>query len=170
MTLGACPREHELKNILNRGQWPHACPPEMQAHLAACKPCGDLVLVVQAFRSERAHASASARLESPGVLWWRAQLRRRNAAIQRLQRPLLGAQIFSVALTLVAATVFLVWQSTHGLDWFAWLASMPRSLHFEALLPTALQNPIGATALILGLLAAVAALSGALAYTSSEKR
>ncbi len=167
MTFRTCTRETEIKSLLARGHWPAAATPDLRSHADTCAACGQLVLLTQAFRSDRAQAAATARLEAPGVLWWRAQLRRRNAAIERLQRPLIGAQIFAVALSLIAAVVFLAWQSKQGL---AWLADLPRALHFEALLPEPLQTPLGLTALVVAVLALIAVLSGALAYATSEKR
>lgn len=167
MTFRTCIRETEIKSLLARGHWPAAATPDLLSHAGICAACGQLVLLTQAFRSDRAQASATARLEAPGVLWWRTQLRRRNTAIERLQRPLIGAQIFAVALSLIAAVVFLAWQSKQGL---AWLTDLPRALHFEALLPEPLQTPLGLTALVVAVLALIALLSGALAYATSEKR
>jgi hypothetical protein len=167
VSFRTCTREPEIKGLLARGHWPAAATPDLRAHAATCSACAQLVLLTQAFSSDRAQASATARLEAPGVLWWRAQLRRRNTAIERLQRPLIGAQIFAVALSLVAAVVFLAGQSKQGL---AWLTDLPRALHFEALLPEPLQTPLGLTALVVVVLAVIALLSGALAYATSEKR
>lgn len=165
MTLRTCTRERELAALLENGHWPHACPADLAQHVAACSVCRSLVAVTQAFHRERVAASAEPRLESPGVLWWRAQLRRRNAAMERLSRPLLGAQIFAVFVVLVAAGAFLVTQVRQG----AWLVDLPRALHFEALLPPALQNSPGA-GLALVLLMLLAALAGGIAlYFASDR-
>ena len=165
--MTACSREPEIRSLLDRGHWPAAASSELTTHAASCTRCAQLILLTQAFRADRARAAALPHLESPGVLWWRAQLRRRNAALQRLQRPLLGAQIFSVALGLIAAIVFLVSQSKATL---AWLAEIPRALHFESLVPAPLQSPLGLAALIAGILALIAAVAKALAYATSETR
>jgi hypothetical protein len=169
MPLRTCARHSEIKSLLERGSWPAAATPDLRTHATECQACAQLVLLTLAFSqdSARVRAQAAPRLEAPGVLWWRAQLRRRNSAIERLQRPLVGAQAFAAALSLVAAVAFLVWQSKQGL---AWLADFPRALNFESLLPAPLQNPLGITALIAGFLAVIAAVSGAVAYTTSEKR
>ena len=135
MRLGACPRERELGEALDRGQWPQASSDELRAHVTVCRPCRELVLVRQAFGRERIAAAGEARLEAPGVLWWRAQLRRRNAAIERIGRPLLGAQIFALAVCLAAAVVYVLWQARRGFDWLAWLGELPRALHLGALVP-----------------------------------
>ncbi|HTX77215.1 MAG TPA: hypothetical protein VMD29_13480 [Terracidiphilus sp.] len=166
MNLRACAREKELAALLEQGHWPHACPAELTEHVAACSACRALVAVTQAFRRERAHAMTQPRLESPGVLWWRAQLRRRNAALERLSRPLLGAQIFAVVLALAAAGAFLAVQFRQGASW---LSDLPRTLHFAALLPVAWQNYPGA-GLALVLFMVFAALVGGVAlYVASDR-
>ncbi len=174
MPFRTCARHSEIKSLLERGSWPAAATPDLRAHASDCQSCAQLVLLTQAFRQDRisAQTAAAPRLEAPGVLWWRAQLRRRNSAIERLQRPFFGAQIFAVGLSLIAAVVFLAWQSKQGL---AWLTDFPRSLHleafhFEALVPAQFQSPLGLTALIVAVLALIAVLSGAVAYSTSEKR
>ena len=117
MNLGSCPREKQLAELLRLNHWPHACPPELRTHVEACRSCSELVLVTQAFRQARAGASAVAPLQSAGALWWRAQLRRRNAAIERIGKPILGAQIFAVAVTLLIAAGFIATQARQGLRW-----------------------------------------------------
>jgi hypothetical protein len=165
--LRPCPRESEIRSLLDRGHWPAAASAELTSHAATCSRCAQLVLLTQAFRSDRARTAAAPRLEAPGVLWWRAQLRRRNSDLARLQRPLIGAQIFAVALSLIAAAIFLAWQSKSAL---AWLADIPRALHFESLLPAPLQTPLGLAALIAAVLALIVAVSKALAYATSDTR
>lgn len=166
MNLRACPREKELALMLQLGHWPHACPAELQEHVAACNACRARAAVTQAFRSERDRALAQPRLEPSGVLWWRAQLRRRNAAFERLNRPLFGAQIFAVVLALVAAGAYLGLQLRQGPSWFA---DLTRAFHFTALLPPALQNsPLAAMAMVL--LVALAALAGGVVlYRASDR-
>src|SRR5580704_9560552 len=105
MRLG-CAYEQEVAALLDRGHWPEACSEELRAHVSGCRSCRELVFVKQAFRSERIRAAGEARLEAPGVIWWRAQLRRRNSALERIEKPFLGAQIFALAVCLVAATVY----------------------------------------------------------------
>lgn len=170
MRLGGCTREKEVAELLSRGHWPEACSAELRAHVAGCRACRDLVLVQQGFRADRVVAASAARLEPPGVLWWRAQLRRRNAAIERIGRPILGAQIFALAVSLAAAILYLGWQARRGFDWLAWLGQIPRALHFEALLPDALQKYPGEAWLVLSLAAMLALMSGVIVYRASEKR
>ncbi len=120
MTLRTCGREKELTELLDQGYWPEVASDDLRAHVNGCLPCQSLILVKQAFSAERAHAAAAARLEPPGVLWWRAQLRRRKAAIETIARPILGAQIFALAIALAAAAIYL---ASQGGKEFAWLAT-----------------------------------------------
>ncbi|HKF47669.1 MAG TPA: hypothetical protein VKB38_09960 [Terracidiphilus sp.] len=170
MRIGACPFEKEVTDLLHRGHWPEACSDELRAHAAACKSCGELILMTRAFRRERAAASAQPRLESAGVLWWRAQLRRRNAALEKMQRPLLGAQVFAVVVALAAAAAFLGTRAKEGLGWLGWLADLPRALHLEVLIPAALQNSAGIALLAVAVLAVIGIAGGFVALTTSEKR
>lgn len=169
MRLGTCGCERELGEMLAGGQWPDGCTPELRAHVEGCKACSERVTVTRALRRERAVAAGAARLESPGAIWWRAQLRRRNAAIERIGRPILGAQIFAVAVALIAATAFFASQAKQSVGWFAWIAEIPWSLHLEALVPSALQNDSAGPWLLIALLAVVALIGGFAAYASSDK-
>lgn len=169
MTFGACNHERELAAALHDGHWPDACSPELRAHVEACRTCSERLLVTTAFRRERAVAAGSARLESPGVIWWRAQLRRRNAAIERIGRPIFGAQVFAVAVALVAAAVFFATQAKQSVGWLAWIADIPRSLHLEALLPAALQNGGVGPVVLIGATALLAFCGGIYAYIASGR-
>jgi len=166
MSLRACSRDKELAGLLELGHWPDASPAEMRAHVAECASCRAQIALTQAFRSERDRAIAQPRLEPPGVLWWRAQLRRRNAAMERLSRPLLGAQIFAVLIALAAAGAYLGWQLRQGASWFG---DLGRALHFTALLPPAFQNSpvLGMATVLFVVLAALA--GGVVLYFASDR-
>jgi hypothetical protein len=127
-------------------------------------------MLTQAFRGERAIAARAPRLEPSGVLWWRAQLRRRNAAIERIGRPILGAQIFAVAVSLLTASVFLAVQARRSMGWLSWFEQIPRSLHLEVLLPDALQKSQGEIWLVVTLAGMLALTSGVIMWFASEKR
>ena len=87
MMLRACPREKELAALIQRGQWPAASPAELGAHVGVCRGCGDLSIAMQAFQAARAESIRAVQPAAAGVLWWRAQLRRRKAAVERIGRP-----------------------------------------------------------------------------------
>ena len=171
MTLRPCSQEAEIRRLLELGHWPQSCTPELRAHVEGCKTCGDLVLVTTAFRGARAESMQAAQLPPPGVLWWRAQLRRRNAAVERIQKPMLGAQIFACAVTLVITFGFLVWQVRYGWNWTKWLASLAQSqvFHWEVLWPFASAKSAAGVLSLIPALALLALVSGVVLYLGSEK-
>lgn len=120
MNLTSCTYEKEVRQLIARGQWPDACPPELRAHVSGCRTCGDLVVVSGAFHQARVESVAAARPVAPAVLLWRAQLRRRNAAMERIARPLLGAQVFAFAVVVFAALGFAGFETRSDADWFTW--------------------------------------------------
>jgi hypothetical protein len=156
-----------VTELLRQGYWPEACPEELRAHVGTCRNCSDLVLVTQALQTSRRQTLDLPRLESPGALWWRAQLRRRNAAIETVGRPILGAQIFALVLMIVVAAGALVWKGTLVK---AWLEDLPGALHLDALVPSSLSGSSGMGWIVLPALAMVALLSGVVAYLATEKQ
>ena len=130
MTLRTCSYETELAQALKAGHWPDGCTPDLRTHVALCRNCGELVLVTEAFQRARSE-SGSVPADLAGVLWWRAQLRRRNAANQRASRPISIAQSFALFINLAVAIVFAIWQYHHGLRWASWWSELEvsRVLH-----------------------------------------
>lgn len=176
MRLRGCQFEAEVKRLLALGHWPHSCPDELGAHVAGCRGCGDLVLLTQAFGAARAESVAAAAPPPAGVVWWRAQLRRRDAARQRLQRPLVGAQLFALAVTLLFVAATLAYEAMHGVTWTRaateWMASLKQSpaFHLDALWPFA-GGQANATLVYLVPGAAMLLLVGGLAvYLATEKQ
>lgn len=171
MTFQPCPREKEIRDLFAHGKWPQAATPELRAHINECRSCSDLVLVTESFRQARAAAIAAARPGSPGALWWRAQLRRRNAAVERLTRPLLGAQIFALAVTLLAGIVFAVIEARNGIAWLDWLQQLAQSTatHWDQLRTTGTLDPTWGVSVLLPALAALALLTGVAAYFAMER-
>jgi hypothetical protein len=162
--IRTCARETEVKALLLSGHWPHACPADLLAHVNSCRDCRGTVAVTLAFRQERAAAAAGARLEAPGVLWWRAQLRRRRQAMERIERPLLGAQVITIVLSLVAA-VAMAAEFGRRVDMLQWLTT----LHLQALLPSGMQNAGGVALLALIAAGVLASVAGALIYSTSDR-
>lgn len=175
MTLTPCSREREVSELLARGQWPTAGAPDLRTHVRSCGSCADLVLVTQTMQRARAETTNRANLVSPGAIWWRAQLRRRNAAVECVGKPILGAQIFALSTYLLIAVAFLASQARHGIHWLTWFAGIvqlpqARSLHLEALWPSSLLNSGGGLPLLIPVLATVALLGGVVVFLVSEKQ
>lgn len=176
MRLRSCRFEAEVKQLLELGHWPHSCADELRAHVAGCRTCSDLVLLTMAFRGARAESSAAAAPPPASVLWWRAQLRRRNAAVQRIQRPLLGAQLFAFAVTLVLLAGTLIYEAIHGMPFIAamagWFGSLKQSaaFHLDALWPFASgQSNVNLMYLLPGA-AMLLLLGGVVVYLATEKQ
>ena len=165
MTLRPCSKQPEVAAMLTRGHWPDACPPELRGHLASCRSCADLVRVTQAFRRSRATAAGEARLPAPGVLWWRAQLRRRNAAVEQVSKPLFGAYVFALAITLLVAGAAVVLQARQGFPWLAWLGQP----HGESLSPSAFIGSGGGLAILIPVFAMVAVVGAVVVYFAAER-
>ena len=172
MSLIPCSRESEVTDMAARGHWPQACAPELRTHIGACPACADLILVLCAFQSARADAVSTAKVGSAGAIWWRAQLRRRNAAVERIGKPILGAQIFALAVNLLLVGGCIVSQATHGIQWLPWLEQLPQSqsLHFEVLWPSALFSAGWSFTVLIPVLATLALVGGVAVYLVSERQ
>jgi hypothetical protein len=97
MNLGNCTHKEELTSILARGAWPLAASAELQAHAAACRDCSARLRLTLGLRALRSESIAAAPQLPPGLIWWRAQIRRRHEAIERVGRPLIAGQILALA-------------------------------------------------------------------------
>lgn len=129
MRLTPCPSEKDVCGLIARGQWPAACSPELREHVRTCRTCADLALVLEAFQQARTESAAAARPLPPALLVWRAQLRRRNAAMKRIRRPLVGAQIFALAAILAATLGVAGLEVGRGGNWLSpsfWHAALDR--------------------------------------------
>jgi len=171
--LTSCPHEKEVRQSIARGQWPAACSPELRSHVSGCRTCGDLVLVSQAFRQARAETLAAARPVPPALLLWRAQLRRRRAAMERIARPLLGAQIFACAVAVFAALGFAGFEARSGVDWFTWsfwrdwFVQLPHAASQWASLSA---GPLAGSAWSWLVLATLLLLGGVAVYFATDKQ
>jgi hypothetical protein len=168
----SCPREKEIRELIEGGQWLLAASPELRAHVGECRACGDLALVAEAFQNARIESMAAAKLASPGVLLWRAQLRRRNAAVERLTRPLLGAQIFALAVTLLAGLGFVGFEGRHGLAWLTWLEQLPQGVrpHWDNLFSASLAGSGWTWVVLFTALATLVLLGGVAVYKATDRQ
>jgi hypothetical protein len=98
---------------LAQGHWPAACAAELRTHVEGCRRCGDEVLLTTQFQLAKGEAVKTARTEPANLVWWRAQLRRRDAVLTRAGRPLAAAQVFALAIVVAAmvGAIVLKWQS-----------------------------------------------------------
>jgi hypothetical protein len=171
MTLRPCQRQSEIQQLLASGHWPHACPADLRAHVSDCRPCADLLLVTRAFQQSRAEAAAEVRLPASGAIWWRAQLRRRNAAVERVGKPIFGAYVFALSLMVLVAAALAISEARHGLRWLDWLGqSQGAAVDFQAFNPFTLFNGGWSLALLIPILAMLALLGAVAVYLASERQ
>jgi hypothetical protein len=171
MTLGHCAREKEVMALLRSGRWPAACDPELREHAAGCSLCAQTVLLKSAFADALARAKDEARLEAPGVVWWRSQLRRRNAAVERVNRPIAGAQRFALLVNLLAAVALFASQWRHVDRLTAWLSDVAEApvFHPIALWSMMAQQPGWDLVVLIPFAVAFVVLGGITVYLATER-
>ena len=170
MTLRPCTRQSEVQQLLEQGHWPHACPAELRAHLWECRLCAELVLVTQAFQKSRATAAAQVKLPAPGAIWWRAQLRRRSAAVERVGKPIMGAYVFALSVAVFVAAAFAISQARHGLRWLDWLAQSGSSSQVESISPSTWISAGGGLVVLIPVFAMVALVGAVVVYIAAERQ
>jgi hypothetical protein len=170
MTL-RCSHAPEIAEALKTGRWPQGCDPELRTHTDGCRSCSDLVLVTQTFQQARSESVLVPHLDSPSLLWWRAQLRRRNAAVRRVSQPITVAQTFAVAVNLLVAAGFVAVQSRRGIDWRGVWSGLARSraFHLDALWSFASMKLDWTFMLLIPSLGVLALLSGVAVYLASDR-
>jgi hypothetical protein len=176
MTLSACKYSTEINTHLAAGDWPHAASTDLRTHANSCRTCSDLILVISTFQAARAASIPQAKLPPPGVLWWRAQLRRRNAVETTIRRPLLGAQIFALVICVAAFTVLLATQIHNSQQWAKALSNLPqyfdlsRILNLSSFSMSSLSGLSSNPAMLIPGLALLALLTGVVLYLATEKQ
>ena len=102
----SCAHSEEIQKKLTQGRWPLDTSAELREHVSGCRSCAELVRVSVAFQQDRAAMVAVKRLDLPSLLWWRAQLRRRQVAMEKVSRPMWGAQIAAAIVAVLVAVGF----------------------------------------------------------------
>lgn len=112
-----CSQQQKVAAAIQAGQWPDGCDPSLRAHAESCTTCSDVALLAQAFRKSRSAALQQPQLPAPGILWWRAQLRRKNAELERVMRPVAVAEKIAALFVLLAFVVLIGWQHQEMAVW-----------------------------------------------------
>jgi len=170
MSANPCPHESEIRQLAALGQWPHACPAELAAHLGSCRSCADFLMLDQAFREDRSRTMQQAVPPAPGTIWWRAQLRRRSAALETFDKPIARVQIFTLGVYLLAAVSLIAWQAVRGLRWLDLLKRLPTDVGWllpSSVLPDRMAG--GGFLLLLPILGLAAVLGCVLIYVVSNR-
>jgi hypothetical protein len=136
-----CEREQQVIEATRNGLWASS----LRAHLRDCALCAQTELIAASLQEDAAKAERMLDLPSAGMIWRRAQTRRRQGALQRAtRRPFLIVG----ALGAVYSVVFLLWA----------IFQLPQSVYRPFITPPGLTG---------GVALAGAALSGILAIVGS---
>lgn len=126
-----CDCEPAVVRAVQTGLWTE----DLRDHFASCPVCADAAVIAEALHAEPAEVPAA------GLIWWKAQLRRRLESQERAVRPLVWAERAALA----AGVGGVVWTT-------AWVASA---------------NPLLAAVLAGALVAAAAA--GSLLWAAARR-
>jgi hypothetical protein len=97
-----CEREQQVIDATRNGLWSSS----LRAHLWDCARCTQTELIAASLNEDAAKAKRMLDLPPPGLIWLRAQTRRREVALERAtRRPFLIAGAFGA----VYSMVFLLW-------------------------------------------------------------
>ena len=136
-----CEREQQVIEATRNGLWASS----LRAHLRDCALCAQTELIAASLQEDAAKAERMLDLPPAGMIWRRAQTRRRRGALQRAtRRPFLIVG----ALGALYSVVFLLWG----------IFQLPRSVYRPFVTPPGLTG---------GVALAGAALSGILAIVGS---
>ena len=116
MTAPECPREQDVINAIVSGRWPDRCDESLSVHAAECAVCKELVEVTSVLRVDRDGLHEEMSMPSAGQVWWRAAIRARLEASQRVARPMSWILGMSAACAagLAIAVVQLLWSPMQG--------------------------------------------------------
>jgi hypothetical protein len=92
--------------------------------------------------------------------------------VERISRPILGAQIFALAVYLVLAAGLVVWQARSGFGWLTRLEGIPQAtaIQLGSLWTSAVSGSFWTPLVMISAIATLALLGGAVVYLSSEKQ
>ena len=125
-----CEREIEVVNAIIDGRWPAGCDTELRAHVDACGLCAEVVDIAGRVRNEHHAAMQEAAVPPSGAVWWRAQRRAREEALNRASRAVTTMQATSVAIAIVVAlTIAGLTRET----WAGWVARISDGFYFGSI-------------------------------------
>jgi hypothetical protein len=157
-----CGRTAEVQELLRLGHWPQAADVELAEHVRACRRCGETVLVSQALCAARVSSMSEAGVEPPALVWWRAQLRRKHEAVQRVERPMRAQML--VVLAVVSVGLGLAFQLSGGTAaWRTWMSAGAASV---------VRSGVGSlgVGLVVASAVALAMMAGLAVYLSVERK
>lgn len=127
MSALECVREQELLDALASSRWPEKCEPGLRAHVDGCALCSDTLAVALPLLLDGEAAYASAHVPSPGIVWWRAQLRARREAERVASRPITVVQAIAFVCGAALLASISYWASPTLPNWRATLRQLAHS-------------------------------------------
>jgi hypothetical protein len=175
MNLPFCYQEEEIAKLTKTGRWPQDADPKLVAHAAKCSRCREALFAVQMLQQLRASDVRQAHVGSPGALWWRAQLHRRNAAVEGMAKPLVWAEhlAFIGMLCIAAGIAFQQWTPIR--HWFSSLKVAGENPFFYSAINwflTINENSMTSLVMLAGLvgLAAIVCVGGLTLFLSDRSQ
>ena len=92
-----------------------------------CPECGPLVALANEIRREFQLTQQQARVPTPEIVWWRAQMRAREDAARRAARPIVFTQALAVA-ALIGLLISVLGRLTLPVLSWAGIAELPAGL------------------------------------------
>jgi hypothetical protein len=145
-----CEREEQVIEATRNGLWASS----LRAHQRQCALCTQTELIVTSLRKDAARAERLVDLPPAGMVWRRAQARRRERALQRAAR-----RPFHIvgALGVVYSVVFLLWG----------MSQIPQSVYRVFIAPPGLNEHVALTGVVLS---AILAIAGSCVLVLETKR
>jgi hypothetical protein len=145
-----CEREEQVIEATRNGLWASS----LRAHQRHCALCTQTELIVTSLRKDAARAERLVDLPPAGMVWRRAQARRRERALQRAAR-----RPFHIvgALGVAYSVVFLLWG----------MFQIPQSVYRVFIAPPGLNEHVALTGVVLS---AILAIAGSCVLVLETKR
>src|SRR5215471_17702628 len=119
MMLRSCRRSEDVASMVRKGYWPDGCDEDLRAHIGGCGQCQEWILLTRSFQEARTESFDQIPQHSAFLLWWKSELRRRDATLAQVSRPMVLAHRFAIVVGMVAVAVFVTLALASFQDWFA---------------------------------------------------
>jgi hypothetical protein len=145
-----CDREQQVIEATRTGLWASS----LRAHLRHCERCTQTEMIAVSLREDAAKVEPLFDLPPAGMVWRRAQARRRERALQRIaRRPFLIVGVLGA----VYSVVLLLWG----------MLQIPQSIYRLFIAPPGLTEHVALTGVVLS---AILALAGSCVLILQTKR
>src|SRR6058998_3237805 len=84
----ACPREHEIVDLVVGGRRVDESDDPLRAHAAACGACAETLKLARLLQDDQRALCEHAPVPSAGAVWWRATIRARAEAARTAGQPI----------------------------------------------------------------------------------